>query len=267
MRKYGLLLSLSVISILSLTSCGTPKEVSFTFNSFDLEVHTELQKGLVDASDPDSYISQHDMELTTFSNSAPEAIKFSWEVKTDNNAKAKAYELQVSESSNLDNPWVYTSGGTSIDVYNLKLNTTYYYQVTAYYSGGAFNSDIKSFKTEDSIIRNIYVDGVENVRDIGGYRIEDGKRMKQGLIYRTAQFNYDKNDDSAIKSEPTEKGLHTLLNELKIKTDVDVREKSNKQGKDETIGITSSPLGDTVNYQNLPLRFGGSNIYTTDGNQ
>lgn len=267
MKKYGLLLSLSVISILSLTSCGTPKEVSFSFPKFDLEVHTELQKGLVDASDPDSYISTHDIELTTFSNSAPEAIRFSWEVKTDNNAKAKAYELQVSESQELDDPWVYTSGGTSIDVYNLKLNTTYYYRVTAIYGGGIFNSEVQSFKTEDSIIRNIYVEGVENVRDLGGYKTEDGKTMKQGLIYRTAQFNYDKSDESAIKSEPTQKGKDTLLKELKIKTDVDVREKSNKQGKDETVGITSSPLGDTVNYQYLPLRFGGSNIYTTDGNQ
>ena len=267
MKKHGLLLSLSVISVLSLTSCGTPKEVNFTFNSFDLEVHTELQKGLVNAENPDSYISAHDMELTTFSNSAPQAIKFSWEVKTDNNAKARAYELQVSESSELDDPWVCTSKGTSIDVYNLKLNTTYYYRVTAVYSGGAFNSEVKSFKTEDSIIRNIYVEGVENVRDIGGYHTEDGKRIKQGLIYRTAQFNYDKSDDSVIKSEPTGNGKHTLLDELKIKTDVDVREKSNNKGKDETCGITSSPLGDSVNYKYLPLRFGGSNIYTTESNK
>ena len=167
----------------------------------------------------------------------------------------------------MSNCWIYNSKSTSIYVYNLKLNTTYYYQVNAIYSKATFTSDISSFKTEDSIIRNIYVEGVENVRDIGGYHTEDGKKIKQGLIYRTAQFNYDHSDSSAIKSEPTSNGLNTLLNELKIKTDIDVREKSNKQGKDETLGITSSPLGNSVNYKYLPLRFGGSNIYTVEQNK
>ena len=268
MKKFSGVLSLSVLSVLALTSCGTPKEVNFSFpTSFNIEVHTELQKGLVDASNPDNYIKDHELELTTFSNSAPNAISISWNVKTDNNSKAKSYDLYVSENKDLSDSWHYSSGVTSIDVYNLKLNTTYYYQVKANYSGASFESEVKSFKTEDSIIRNIYVEGVENVRDIGGYLTESGKRIKQGLIYRTAQFNYDHSDKDAIKSEPTSAGLNTLLNELKIKTDVDVREKSNKQGEDETVGITSSPLGNTVNYKFLPLRYGGSNIYTVEQNK
>ena len=268
MKRVNRILPLSVLSVLVLTSCGTPKEASFSFpTSFDIEVHTDLQKGLVDASKPDDYIKDHELELTTFSNSAPKGITFSWNVTTDNNSKAKSYDLYVSESRDLTNPLVYSGASTSMDVYNLKLNTTYYYQVKANYSGASFESEVQSFKTEDSIIRNIYVEGVENVRDIGGYLTESGKRIKQGLIYRTAQFNYDHSDKDAVKSEPTSNGLNVLLNELKIKTDIDVREKENKQGKDETIGITSSPLGNTVNYKYLPLRYGGSNIYTVEQNK
>ena len=266
MKSFGRILSLSVLSVLVLTSCGTPKEVSFSFpTTFNIEIHTDLQKGLVDASKPDDYIKDHELELTTFSNSAPNAITFSWNVNTDNNSKAKSYDLYVSESRDFINPLIYSGASTSIDVYNLKLSTTYYYQVMAYYSGASFESEVQSFKTEDSIIRNIYVEGVENVRDIGGYLTESGKRIKQGLIYRTAQFNYDHSDKDAVKSEPTEKGRDVLFQELKIKTEIDVRERENKQGKDETAGIIGSAIG--VIYKYLPLRYGGSNIYTVEQNK
>ena len=266
MKSYSRILPLSLLSVLALTSCGIPKEVSFSFPaSFNIEVHTDLQKGLVDASKPDDYIKDHELELTTFSNSAPNAITFSWNVNTDNNSKAKSYDLYVSESRDFINPLIYSGASTSIDVYNLKLSTTYYYQVMAYYSGASFESEVQSFKTEDSIIRNIYVEGVENVRDIGGYLTESGKRIKQGLIYRTAQFNYDHSDKDAVKSEPTEKGRDVLFQELKIKTEIDVRERENKQGKDETAGIIGSAIG--VIYKYLPLRYGGSNIFTVEQNK
>ena len=269
MKKYNVLLSILTIGVLSLSSCAkTPNEVQLIpQENINVSIHTDLQKGFIEANNPDDYISQHDAELTSYSYSAPKPIIFSFDVTTDNGAVASSYDLFVSENSDLSSALHYTSGSSDIDVYNLKLNTKYYYQVTANYKKGSFTSDIYSLTTEDSIVRNIYVEGVENIRDLGGYRLENGKRIKQGLIYRTAQFNYDKNDSSAIKSEPTQKGLNTLLNELKIKTDVDVREKSNKSGQDETNGITSSPLGEGVNYQYLPLRFGGSNIFAVEQNK
>ena len=92
-----------------------------------------------------------------------------------------------------------------------------------------------------------------------------GKTFKQGLIYRTAQFNYNKKDESAIPSAPSAKGKATLLKELKIKSEVDVRQRDNK-GKDETAGVRSSPLGSSVKYQYLPMKFGGSNIFEEDDN-
>ena len=269
MKKINYL-AFSLIALAAISSCSkVPNEATFLFNSqIDTEIHTELQNGLINSVEPDNYIAQHDLELTTFSNSGPQAIKFSFTVNTDNNATASSYDLYLSEKEDdFTDAYKITSSNTDIDIYNLKLDTTYYYKVTANYKGDSFTSDVFSFKVEDSIIRNIYVDGVENVRDLGGYLTEDGQKIKQGLIYRTAQFNYDTSDNNAIKSAPTEKGLDTLLNVLKIKTDVDVREKENRQGKDETIGISASPLGNSVNYQYLPLRFGGSNIFSLEQNK
>ena len=46
-----------------------------------------------------------------------------------------------------------------------------------------------TFKTEDVAPRLIAWDGVPNVRDLGGRRGLDGRRVRQGLIYRSAGLN------------------------------------------------------------------------------
>lgn len=266
--KKSYLVLFPLVALFSLTSCVSDPNSAEVISKDVTEVsnHTTLQQGLMDAEMPGSYIFLHDLELGTFSNSAPTPISFSWSVKTDNNAVAKNYQIYFSENEEFTSPIKYTVAGLSFKAYNLKIRTKYYYKVIANYKTKSYESEVKSFTTSLTAPRNLYVDGVENVRDLGGYELENGKVLKQGLIYRTAQFNYDKSDEKAIKSKPTSKGLNTLLNELKIKTDVDVREKSNKSGKDETLGIKSSPLGKSVNYIYLPMRYGGTNIFTNEMN-
>ena len=84
----------------------------------------------------------------------------------------------------MTNPQVYTQKRTSLYVYNLKIATTYYWSVSA----GDVVSDVSSFSTADCQPRNIYCDGVTNMRDLGGWKTTDGKRVKQGLLYRSGQW-------------------------------------------------------------------------------
>ena len=44
------------------------------------------------------------------------------------------------------------------------------------------------FSTEDRPPRLIRVAGVPNVRDLGGWRTADGRRVRQGLLYRSANL-------------------------------------------------------------------------------
>ena len=50
---------------------------------------------------------------------------------------------------------------------------------------------VSCFKTEDHLPRLVQMTGTDNCRDIGGRRGLDGRRIRQGLVYRTAGLNYN----------------------------------------------------------------------------
>lgn len=58
------------------------------------------------------------------------------------------------------------------------------------------------------------IGGVYNVRDIGGAKTRSGKRVREGLIYRSGNLN-----------SISKKGKVILKNELGIRSDLDLRRK------------------------------------------
>ena len=94
-------------------------------------------------------------------------------------------------------------------------NTQYYVKLQSYDKSGKMLRETKaqSFTTQSDFCQRIVnVDGVSNVRDIGGYGAQGNSKVKYGLIYRGARLN-------AI----TDDGLATFTKELGIKTELDVR--------------------------------------------
>ena len=266
-KLFVLPLLIALISSCSKEAVKVPKEV--TVSTFDIEVstiHTQDQKTILENENPGEYIYDHSAQYGRRSLSKPLPVNFSWEEENDINQPATNYKLLISESEDLSNPLTYVTKENSIDVYNLKINTNYYYQVQSNHHGKYFSSDTHTFDIEDVAPRNIYVDGVENARDLGGWYIGESKVYKQGLIYRTAQFNYGQVGNNTFKSAPTEAGKKALLNELKIKTEIDLRRTEAFDGYDEVVGITSSPLGDTVNYVSAPMYYGNTNIFANEDN-
>lgn len=174
--------------------------------------------------------------------SHPEAVAFQWEYVAEN-GEENEYVLTISENKDMSNPMTFTTKTESASVYNLKIATKYYWTVTS----GEKTSMIYEFTTESVAPRNLYVEGVTNVRDIGGWVTENGTRTKQGLIYRCARLNESVDNGSGIII--TENGKKVMLEDLGIKTEVDVR----RAEKGETGGLTASPLGDTVKYLNFPM--------------
>lgn len=72
---------------------------------------------------------------------------------------------------------------------NLEIGTTYEIEVTAIAGGRRLATATRKFMTDATAPRLINVPGIPNVRDLGGRVGLDGKRMRQGLIYRTAGLN------------------------------------------------------------------------------
>ena len=112
-------------------------------------------------------------------------------------------------------------------------------------------SPAASFRTEDVPPRWIKVGGgVGNFRDLGGWRAGDGRRVRQGLVFRGQQLNIA----SHFGTWPgrTYLGMEDvkyLTGTLGIRTDLDLRDNN------ETAGLTESPLGPGVQFVHRSSQF------------
>lgn len=217
------------------TGCGKKAETAKDF-------HTEAQANYL----KDDYKNFKTYADGTKELSIPDPVKIEFE-----GDGSRGYKVLLSESEDLSNPVeIYTETSkddNTFSVYNLKIGKTYYYQV----KGEKKTSEIKQFTVSASAPRNLYVDGVTNVRDLGGWKYGE-KTVKQGVIFRTSKFNKDESTELMI----TEKGINTLVNELGIKTEIDLRTVDDN----ENGGITESPLGNGVKYVSVPIVSGGNII-------
>lgn len=129
------------------------------------------------------------------------------------------------------------------EIFNVKADTIYYYRPKRQ---DGTTGEVSSFRTENRLPRNLFIDGITNARDLGGYLTENG-RIKQGMIYRTAKPN--KNKTETPTPLITENGIKTMIDVLKIKTEIDLRKISNN----EIGALTESVLGQNVSYVNCPM--------------
>ncbi len=252
---------LALCLLFSLVGCGeeTKHVYSFSLSTIDDEVdqHTELQK---------SYLADAYTSISKYANgqkerSIPEALNLSWTAQAtdENSSPISYYTVKVSPTANFsENVWTYTCTGTTVSVYNLMVGYNYYWKVEATLENGKTSlSPVSAFKTAATCPRMIFVEGITNVRDMGGWQTESGKTVKQGLLFRCGRLN--KSSSSQIKTEITENGKKTMLDMLKIKTEIDLRMVSNN----EVGGLTdTSPLGDGVQYAQCPMDYTASNLLT-----
>ena len=99
------------------------------------------------------------------------------------------------------------------------------------------------------------VEKIPNLRDVGGFTNMYGRLLKRGVFYRSAGWNDNaktpKNRPESEwkkgKSRLTEQGRRRALEELGLRTDLDLRSAS------ECWGMTGSPLGDCVAWEHIPF--------------
>ena len=194
-------------------SLQTPAQIAFAENSRDYAAPDFDWRNLTQTSDPDCSI--------------PAPVVFAWQA--DGEAQLQISTLETFETLVRS---VTAADGTA--VYNLEVGRTYYWRVIC----GNEISEVRSFHTEDRAPRWIYIDGTTNVRDLGGWKTLDGKRMRQGLLYRGSELD--------IHKEITEEGIRELRDHLGVKTDLDLR--------GEVVGKRfDSPLGEDVAFCLVPI--------------
>lgn len=111
---------------------------------------------------------------------------------------------------------------------------------------GAFTFSGKTYKiVSEGGVRMIYTPSVWNVRDLGGWACTGG-RVKYGKIFRGGHFGNITDTDKA-----------TIVDWLGVATDIDLR------NNNEIGSITTSPLGDGVEYFHQSLDFYANAVSTS----
>ena len=163
-------------------------------------------------------------------------VTLSWKQNGSSFYTVYLSENQAFEDATVEKVFGYTP---TLDLYNLLPGTTYYWKVKGTYSGD--ESAVGTFTTEESKVRTIYVDGVSNARDLGGYETTTGN-VNYGLLYRGGKLNGTTSGEAI-----TEEGKSEMLDSLKIKTEIDLRSTGDDGGQ------TENAIGGGVNYIKIPL--------------
>ena len=157
-------------------------------------------------------------------------------------AMPAAGTLYVSETEDFADSYTMAvaAGVDSINVYNLIPGKTYNYKVQYDDNGVMTNAQSGQFKTTGTL-RMLKIDGIFNVRDLGGWTGLGGHKMKYGLLFRGSRMTAN----SSAKEMITLDGKKAML-AAGIKGDLDLRTSSERN-------LSASPLasgtGATVDYK------------------
>lgn len=138
---------------------------------------------------------------------------------------------------------------------NLELGRRYDWQVR---QAGTLDSASGTFTTLDEGPRPLYAGGVGNFRDLGGWRTESGRRVRQGRIMLSAALWQPEQGERGVFSRPvqegprriTDDGIATMRSEFGVRTDLNLRKGRGGSRADV------SALGDGVAWRSVPFESG-----------
>lgn len=240
-----------VLFALPLSACGESATWKMTDITDVVSVHTAEQASYLSSSNYQNISADGKTE-----SSRPKPLRLTFSYGDCND-----YTVEVSLDAEFESGVSqYKTSKGYIDLYNLCVGEAYAWRVTARVDGKTVTSDSSLFITDAAAPRNLYVDGVTNVRDLGGWQAASG-RVKQGMIYRCGRLN--KSKQANIEIEITQSGIATMTGELGIKNEIDLRR---PDYNNETGGIEESPLGTDVKYYNVPMNMDVANTNKIEGN-
>lgn len=130
------------------------------------------------------------------------------------------------------------SNRTSASIGNLELASRFDWSVRL---AGSLESAESHFSTDAQLPRLLRADGVRNLRDLGGGRTANGRRVRQNLIFRSA---------SPRLTGVTDAGRAVLRDDLSIRTELDLRPQH------DVLRARGTVLGPGVAWKSIPLEPG-----------
>ena len=203
-KNLSLLFVLTSVFAVSLTACtdkgnGSDDAVQPQFKvniqlndvEGEFDIHTETQNNYLN----DTYDNIDKYGKGSSENSKPNSLNLSWSI-SDSELELTGLKLTLYEKPDALIPvatYLLDKDATSATITNLKVGKNYAWSITAIAGEKQHNSVESYFSTKDGIARFINIDGLSNVRDCGGWTGLNGKKIKQGLLYRGEEFNKQNN--------------------------------------------------------------------------
>ena len=148
-------------------------------------------------------------------------VNLSWNYTAPSGKTVSNYSFISGQKEDLSDGYEITVTNKSVAYYNPYLGRNYYKLVANFSDSSKESTSIRFFDVDTTYPRNLTIGGMTNCRDMGGRVLEDGGKMKQGLIYRTSGYKYD------YSTTITEDGKKEMLQHLKVKTEVNVADGTN----------------------------------------
>ena len=173
--------------------------------------------------------------LLSWTCAAPAATGTVWSVKV---RRAKDGKVVFTAKTDKD----------SVGIDNLEIACAYTWRVKGTAGDGTPLRAEGTFRTEDVAPRLIHLSRVHNMRDFGGRMGRNGRRVRQGIVYRSAGLNANARKSKSKgrmvpgKVTMTDASRAYAKRVLGIRTDLDLRSDR------ECFGMTGSPLGPEVKW-------------------
>ena len=190
------------------------------------EIHTEAQKKFLEYTGPYAKMCSISADKKEYlpdgkshlSDSLP--ITLTWNYELPEGKEVEKYSVVFGQNKDLSDGYKVDGGKEdTISFNNPYLGRNYYQLIATFTDGTTDETPIRHFEVDSTYPRNLTIAGMTNCRDIGGRVLEDGGRIKQGLIFRTS----GKNQNGSLTDATTEE----MINHLKLKNEINLAGDSN----------------------------------------
>ncbi len=222
-------------------------------NGYEHSLHTDVQKEFLRRNKAGEHISEESYNWLTVIHSGnlthPAFLQIGWISDKDSHIEISLYPDMRDNTDYPNNPVPAEiehkgkdNGIYSATIKNMFAGVTYYYKAVC--DDGSEESDIRTFITKGEYPRLIAVEGITNVRDLGLLPTFNGKRIKQGRIYRGVALENTIDDDGYALTVHGKTQMEYLLG---IKNELEIR----KEAKDR---FTESMISPNVGYNHITTR-------------
>ena len=158
-------------------------------------------------------------------------ITLAWEIVGEVSSLTLAYGLTGCSAEDITEIGL-DKQTKSFELYNLYKNCDYTWTLTATFANGETMTQTAAFRTTDLGPRTLYIEGVYNTRDAGGYKTADGRVTKQGMIYRGGE----------LPASLSEQAQTFLSQTVGIKLEIDLRGYGSESGNRDHSPINGAEL-------------------------